>query len=83
MNKTKEKLYKYQEDLERQQREEEDRLMSGFHEERKQEAQNMEKEFSEEWEIQLKDLTNKFEQKTGAGTERKGDKPVKLFPGKN
>lgn len=63
MNKTKEKLYQYQEDLEKQQREEEDRLMEELHAERKQEAEYIEKEFSNEWEVQLKDLMSKFESK--------------------
>jgi len=61
VNKTKEKLHKYQEDLERQQREEEDRLMAEFQTERRHEADSMEKELNSEWEVQLKDLTDKFE----------------------
>lgn len=65
VNKTKEKLYKYQEELEKQQREEEDRLMQAFHEERRLEAENMEKELNEEWEVQLKELTSKFDSKPG------------------
>jgi len=63
VNKTKEKLYKYQEDLERQQREEEDRLMAEFHSERIQESENMEQELNKEWEVQLKDLTNRYQSK--------------------
>jgi hypothetical protein len=51
--------------LERQQREEEDRLMAQFHEERVLEAENMKKEFEQEWEMQLKDLTAVYE-----GTQR-------------
>lgn len=71
VNKTKEKLYQYQEDLEKQQREEEDRLMEELHAERKQEAEHIEKEFSNEWEVQLKDLMSKFESKADRkGTER-------------
>jgi hypothetical protein len=66
VSKTKEKLYKYQEDLERLQREEEDRLMAEFHTERRHEAENMEKELNNEWEVQLKDLTNRYETKRGS-----------------
>jgi len=61
VSKTKDKLFKYQEELERQQREEEDRLMAQFHEERILEAENMKKEFESEWEIQLKELTATYE----------------------
>ena len=61
MSKTKDKLFKYQEELERQQRQEEDRLMAQFQEERVLEAENMKKEFENEWEIQLKELTAVYE----------------------
>jgi hypothetical protein len=73
VSKTKEKLYSYQEELERQQREEEDRLMAQFHQERLEEAENMKKEFEAEWESQLKDLTSKFE-----GGHKQKDKTVAL-----
>ena len=61
MSKTKEKLYQYQEDLERQHREEEDRLMAQFHQERLEEAESMQKEFDSEWEKQLQALTDQFD----------------------
>lgn len=73
VSKTKDKLFKYQEDLERQQREEEDRLMAQFHEERVLEAENMKKEFESEWEMQLQDLTAVYE-----GTQKKKDKTVSI-----
>ena len=66
VNKTKEKLYKYQEDLERQQREEEDRLMAEFSAERHHEVDSMERELDSEWEAQLTDLTKKFELRRGS-----------------
>jgi len=58
VSKTKGKLHEYQEELERQHREEEDRLMAQFHQERLVEAENMQKEFDTEWEKQLKALTD-------------------------
>jgi len=61
VSKTKEKLYEYQEELERQHREEEDRLMAQFHQERLAEAENMKKEFDSEWEQELKALTDQFD----------------------
>jgi len=61
VSKTKEKLYQYQEDLERQHREEEDRLMAQFHQERLEEAESMQKEFDSEWEKQLQALTDQFD----------------------
>lgn len=75
VSKTKEKLYSYQEELERQQREEEDRLMANFQVERKKEAESMEKELNDEWEEELKGLTEKYE-----ATQKKKEKTVSLFP---
>ena len=66
MSKTKERLYEYQEELERQHREEEDRLMAQFHQERLVEAENMQKEFDTEWEKELQVLTDQFD-----GTQKK------------
>jgi len=63
VSRTKEKLYEYQEELERQHREEEDRLMAQFHQERLTEAENMQKEFDSEWEQQLKALTDHHKKK--------------------
>jgi len=71
VSRTKEKLYEYQEELERQHREEEDRLMAQFHQERLTEAQNMQKEFDSEWEQQLKALTDQFD-----GPQKKKDRTV-------
>lgn len=69
VSRTKEKLYEYQEELERQHREEEDRLMAQFHQERLVEAENMQKEFDNEWEQQLKALTDQFD-----GAQKKKDR---------
>jgi len=71
VSRTKEKLYEYQEELERQHREEEDRLMAQFHQERRVEAENMQKEFDNEWEQQLKALTDQFD-----GAQKKKDRGV-------
>jgi len=71
VSRTKEKLYEYQEELERQHREEEDRLMAQFHQERLVEAENMQKEFDNEWEQQLKALTDQFD-----GAQKKKDRGV-------
>jgi len=71
VSRTKEKLYEYQEELERQHREEEDRLMAQFHQERLEEAESMQKEFDSEWEQQLKALTDQFD-----GGQKKKDKTV-------
>jgi len=72
VSRTKEKLYEYQEELERQQREEEDRLMAHFHQERLVEAENMQKEFQNEWEKELKALTDQFDV-----SQKKKDKTVR------
>jgi len=74
VSKTKEKLYEYQEELERQHREEEDRLMAQFHQERVVEAENMQKEFDSEWEQQLKALTDQFD-----GPQKKKDRAVRTL----
>ena len=71
VSRTKEKLYEYQEELERQHREEEDRLMAQFHQERLVEAENMQKEFDTEWEQQLKALTDQYD-----GSQKKRDRTV-------
>ena len=64
MNKTKEKLFRLQQDLETVQRAEEDRLMETFHRVRKQHALSIQKEMDSEWETQLKQLTDKYIKKT-------------------
>jgi len=71
VSKTKEKLYEYQEELERQHREEEDRLMAQFHQERLVEAEKMQSEFENEWERELKLLTDQFD-----GSQKKKDKVI-------
>ncbi|ESO03432.1 hypothetical protein HELRODRAFT_192035 [Helobdella robusta] len=63
VNKAKETLYKYQEDLEKQQREEEDRLMSEIQKENRAEVENMEKEFNQEWEKELEQMARQYEKK--------------------
>jgi len=73
VSRTKEKLYEYQEELERQHREEEDRLMAQFHQERLVEAENMQKEFDSEWEQQLKALTDQFD---SSSAQKKKDRTV-------
>ena len=57
--------------MERQHREEEDRLMAQFHQERLVEAENMQKEFDTEWEQQLKALTDQYD-----GSQKKRDRTV-------
>jgi len=72
VSKTRDKLYEYQEELERRHREEEDRLMAQFHQERVVEAENMQKEMENEWEQQLKALTDQFD-----SAQKKKDKVCK------
>ena len=63
-----------QEELERRQREEEDRLLKQMMEERENEKKKMESEVDREWEIRIKDLTEKFD----AEMARKGKKDKKV-----
>ena len=72
VSKTRDKLYEYQEELERRHREEEDRLMAQFHQERLVEAENMQKEMEKEWEQLLKALTDQFD-----SAQKKKDKVCK------
>ena len=63
MGRTKKKLLKFQEELEKRQREEEDRLMKAFHDQSVKESEMMDKEINEEWEINLKNLAKVYEGK--------------------
>lgn len=61
MGRTKKKLLKFQEELEKRQREEEDRLMKAFHDQSVKESERMDKEIEEEWETNLKNLAKDYE----------------------
>ncbi|ESN91148.1 hypothetical protein HELRODRAFT_194540 [Helobdella robusta] len=73
--KTRGKLLKYQEELERKQRAEEDELVRAFHDERIKEAENVELEIKQEWESNLKKLLeqNKMKRKESMTYERDVD----------
>lgn len=68
---TKEKIYEAQEALEERQRVEEDRLMVIFLEEKKREAERVKAEMEEEWEVKLKELTEKFDRDMDKKTSKK------------
>ena len=78
VNKTRDKLYEYQKQLEDEQREEEDRMMVIFQDERRKEAERMEKELQEEWEGKLQELTSKFD-KNPAGERKDKDVSFTMF----
>jgi hypothetical protein len=59
--KAREKMLKYQEELERQYRAEEDRLMEIFLKEREEELSRIDKEAKDEWEVNLRALLEKYE----------------------
>lgn len=59
--KAREKMLKYQEELERQYRAEEDRLMEVFLREREEELSRIDKEAKDEWEVNLRALLEKYE----------------------
>ena len=63
VNKAKETLYKYQEDLEREHRQEEEKLIDEIDKENRAAVQSMEKEFDEEWEQELKEIAKHYEKK--------------------
>ena len=63
MNRAKETLYKYQEDLERQQREEEDQLLTDIRKENLEAVERMEEEFNKEWEKGLQEIARQYEKK--------------------
>ena len=65
----KELLYDAQEELEKEQREEEDKQMNDYLEKRDEEQQNLKNEFNQEWEVKLKALTEKFETHKGRKKE--------------
>lgn len=66
MNKAKETLYKYQEDLEKQQREEEDQLLTDIRKENLEAVERMEEEFNKEWEKGLQEIARQYEKKERA-----------------
>ena len=67
VNQKREKLYKKQEELERRQREEEDRLINAMLTERSEEFKKLEEEEKGDWESRLKELTSKFDQEMNMG----------------
>ena len=74
-NKKKEAIYRAQEELEKRQRAEEDRLMEAFLNEQKQVQEQLQSEMDEEWEVRLKELAARFDSEVGKkGTEKKNKK---------
>ena len=54
-------MYEAQEELERQLREEEDRLHNEFQEQKAREMEQIDQEVENEWESRLKELTSQFD----------------------
>lgn len=54
-------MYKKQQELERRQREEEDRLINAMLTERSEEFRKLEAEEKGDWEVRLRELTSKFD----------------------
>lgn len=74
INKAKEKLEAYQKQLEEQQRQEEDKLMKNFQEERQEVNDQMQQEMDKEWEVHLHELTKKFDREMSTkGKKLKGE----------
>ena len=74
MNKKKEMIYKAQEELERLQRQEEDRLMEKYLAERTKEQEKLQAAAEEEWEVSLKQLADQFDRETNKKSKK--DKKV-------
>lgn len=66
--------------LEAEYQREEDRLLDEFHNERKQEARRLSAELQHEWEIKLKELTEKFDKEFGQKKKKMKDSEKKVKP---
>lgn len=66
--------------LEAEYQREEDRLLDEFHNERKQEARRLSAELQHEWEIKLKELTEKFDKEFGQKKKKMKDSEQKVKP---
>lgn len=64
--------------LEAEYQREEDRLLDEFHNERKQEALRLSAELQQEWEIKLKELTEKFDKEFGQKKKKMKDNEKKV-----
>lgn len=64
--------------LEAEYQREEDRLLDEFHNERKQEALRLSAELQQEWEIKLKELTEKFDKEFGQKKRKMKDNEKKV-----
>lgn len=71
------KLIEEQRRLEAEYQREEDRLLDEFHNERKQEALRLSAELQQEWEIKLKELTEKFDKEFGQKKKKMKDNEKK------
>lgn len=65
--------------LEAEYQREEDRLLDEFHNERKQEALRLSAELQQEWEIKLKELTEKFDKEFGQKKKKMKDNEKKVL----
>ncbi len=75
VSKKKEQVYRAQEDLELLQREEEEKVMKEMLAQRAKENDKLQQEFDCEWEVKLKELTEKFERDfSRKGSRNKVDK---------